>query len=59
MKTNPNKCARCGKERGDHLANTLHCPDGPRARAGCISFHPKNTFLPKPGAASHANENQL
>lgn len=42
------RCIHCGKERGNHLANTLNCPVGKHTRAGYISFHNTQTFEPDP-----------
>lgn len=33
-----NICARCGKHRGQHQAETQGCPEGPRTRIGFIQY---------------------
>ena len=40
-------CVHCKKRRGEHLADKLNCPTGPKTRIGRIDFHPKNKFTPK------------
>lgn len=39
-------CVHCSKERGNHKAVSLHCPDGPRTRIGYLKYHAENTFTP-------------
>lgn len=40
----PPRCKLCGRERGHHKAETLHCPTGMKTRIGYTSFHPTQTF---------------
>jgi hypothetical protein len=40
----PIKCQHCGKERGVHKANTLHCPAGMKTRIGYTQWHKTQTF---------------
>ncbi len=42
--TKSNKCKHCKKPKGDHKANTLHCPTGSKSRIGYLSYHTINTF---------------
>lgn len=42
------KCELCGKPKGSHQANSLHCPVGLRGRANTYSFSTKATFQAKP-----------
>jgi hypothetical protein len=42
------KCAHCGKTRGNHNAMTKACPLGQKHRTvGYTAFHPTKTFTPK------------
>lgn len=41
------KCALCGRIRGNHKARTYHCPTSRKTRIGYLSFHKTNVFTPK------------
>lgn len=41
----PEKCKYCGKDKGNHLARTGHCPIGSKSRAvGYTQYSPTQTF---------------
>lgn len=40
------KCANCGKDRGDHKAVTLSCPVGDKTRVGYCGFSLTDKFMP-------------
>jgi hypothetical protein len=44
----PVKCKHCGKDAGQHHANTKGCPIGARTRIGHIFFSKETVFEPKP-----------
>lgn len=44
MKTKEQKCKHCGKGKGVHKAQSLHCPVGMRTRVGYVQFHNRYTF---------------
>ena len=44
----PKKCLHCQKVKGQHKANTFHCPAGARTRVGYTRYDPDRVFTERP-----------
>jgi hypothetical protein len=52
----PARCAICRKEKGKHLAVTLHCPVGIKTRVGYVQFSTTECYTPVKKVSNEAKE---